>query len=60
MTKQVLKDCPFCGSKAMLDYLESLDEWRVSCWDCGCMTESYKNDDRVKHLWNKRVEDKQE
>lgn len=64
-----LKQCPFCGGRAVLDIAESsysiyiIDRkelimspsiFRVVCYNCLARTVDYQDSDDAKNAWNKR------
>lgn len=52
-----LKPCPFCGSKAKLEWISPISEYVVECRQCGMGSSpevAYKNKEELVRLWNHR------
>lgn len=57
-----LKNCPFCGAKAVAETFETCRErkprYRVKCTECWCETSwDFFSVDEVAEAWNRRADD---
>ena len=52
-----LKNCPFCGSKAILcnDEICGKSMYFAACDDCGVITPCFEDEAEALAVWNKRV-----
>lgn len=54
----VLKPCPFCGSKQVgivtLQHPRYAESYAVECLDCGVMTWPTISDEMAAKVWNRR------
>lgn len=60
MTDIELKSCPFCGSKAEIEYYNpasGFGSFSVECNKCRTASGSYTHEHQVIEAWNRRLED---
>jgi len=56
--KDTLRECPFCGGKAKVNYFGNeyhIPFYSVSCSECGCKQASSIHKESVINAWNRRV-----
>lgn len=54
-----LKQCPFCGGTASLDYSDGIDAYQYRCGGCGTAAPEWSDDvGNAAACWNCRVEDR--
>ena len=52
-----LKNCPFCGSKAILcdTDVDGQSMYFAACDECGVITPCFEDETEAAAVWNKRV-----
>ena len=57
---EILKPCPFCGSKNVAKVLLPGMTWVTGCADCGCRTGEYFRSSESVSAWNNRPDPEDE
>lgn len=56
-----LKNCPFCGAEALVDFLfvgpmEQTTVWYIKCCNCESCTKFHATESGAAETWNRRAE----
>lgn len=52
-----LKNCPFCGGEAHIEFSYVWWGYFVSCTVCGATQENYDKEEEAIEAWNRRASD---
>lgn len=61
MSAEMIKTCPFCGSKGKINYKNALKTWIVECTNNYCpasymLGNDYETAEEAIEAWNRRAE----